>query len=105
MEKGFLSPKGRRRGNGVKEKQGTMSDESAKVIDRTSEVANSYVVTSPAMDEPVVASRNNNGTKDGNVGQGVTPTTTTAPNTGYVPISVHESPTTDNSALIHSRPT
>ncbi|GJV25140.1 hypothetical protein Tco_1377835 [Tanacetum coccineum] len=72
MEKGFLSPKGRGRGNGVKEKQGTMSDESAKVIDRTSEVANSYVVTSPAMDEPVVASRNNKGTKDGKVGQGVT---------------------------------
>ncbi|GKC55947.1 nucleotide-diphospho-sugar transferase [Tanacetum coccineum] len=76
MEKGFLSPN--EKGIG-------------KVINRTNEVANSYVVTSLIMDQHVVASRNNKGTEDGNVGQGVTPTTTTARNTSFVPITFLES--------------
>ncbi|GJX31973.1 hypothetical protein Tco_0241828 [Tanacetum coccineum] len=58
-----------------------MGDESAKVIDCTREVANSYVVMSHAIDEPVVASRNNKGTEDGKVGHGVTLITTTPPST------------------------
>nr|GEX15911.1 reverse transcriptase domain-containing protein [Tanacetum cinerariifolium] len=41
------------------------------------EVKDSVVIL-PTVDEHVVASRNNKGTEDGNVGQGVTPITTTA---------------------------
>ncbi|GKF25850.1 hypothetical protein Tco_0081744, partial [Tanacetum coccineum] len=63
------------------------------------------VVMSLAMDEPVVASGINKGMKDGNVGHNVTPIATIAPNTSSVLVTVHESPTTDNSALIRSGPT
>ncbi|GJX19416.1 hypothetical protein Tco_0222093 [Tanacetum coccineum] len=46
---------------------------------------------------------NTKGTEDGNVGQGVTPITSIAPNTCCVlMIIVHDSPTTGNSALIRS---
>ncbi|GJX35711.1 putative reverse transcriptase domain-containing protein [Tanacetum coccineum] len=58
-----------------------------------------------SVDEPVFAFGNNNGTKEGNVGKCSTPISTTAPNTGSVPIHVHESPTIDNSAPIRSGPT
>ncbi|GKE08916.1 hypothetical protein Tco_1412467 [Tanacetum coccineum] len=60
---------------------------------------------SPVVDEPVVVAGNNKGTEDGNVGHGVTLITIIAPNTGCVPYTIHDSPTTDNYALIRSGPT
>ncbi|GJS46261.1 hypothetical protein Tco_0596382 [Tanacetum coccineum] len=56
-------------------------------------------------DEHVVASGNNMHTEDGNVRQGVTSITTTAPNIGFVSITIHESPATHNFASIRSGPT
>ncbi|GJU15374.1 hypothetical protein Tco_1143340 [Tanacetum coccineum] len=57
------------------------------------------------IDEVYVTESYVKGTEDGNIGQGVTPITTTASNTGSVSITVHESPTTDNPAPTNSRPT
>ncbi|GKC80725.1 hypothetical protein Tco_1131499 [Tanacetum coccineum] len=62
-------------------------------------------VMSPAVDEPVVASVTNNGIKDWNVKQGGTSITTTALNTGFVLITIHDLPTTNNSVPIRSGPT
>nr|GEX63472.1 hypothetical protein [Tanacetum cinerariifolium] len=53
------------------------------------------IVMLPDVDEPVIASGNIKGTEDGNKGQGVTLTTTTALNTCSVMFAVHESPTSD----------
>nr|GFB76003.1 hypothetical protein [Tanacetum cinerariifolium] len=93
MEKGFLRPKRRGRGKGVKEKQSSVMEDPGIVCDHVGG-ATSYVnapssvvpttmenvMMLPAVDEHVVASGNNKGTKDGNARQGVTPITTTAPN-------------------------
>ncbi|GJZ56039.1 reverse transcriptase domain-containing protein [Tanacetum coccineum] len=95
VEKELFKGGGGEGGRGVKEKHNGLSNDTVK----------DNVVMSPAVDEPMVAFGNNKGTKDGNEGQGVIPIITTASNTGSVPITVHESPNTDNSALIRSRPT
>ncbi|GJW06692.1 zinc finger, CCHC-type containing protein [Tanacetum coccineum] len=84
MDRGFLSSKW----GGVKQKKAEVTvntvvnkvnsnDDSGFVNDTTKD----NVVLSSAVDEPMVASGNNKGTKDGNVGPGVTPITTTALNT------------------------
>nr|GEW55736.1 hypothetical protein [Tanacetum cinerariifolium] len=77
-----LKVKGGEVGRGVKEKHNGLSNDTVK----------DNVVMSPAVDEPMVAFRNNQGTKDGNEGQGVTPLIITASNTGSGLITVHESP-------------
>ncbi|GKD37336.1 retrovirus-related pol polyprotein from transposon TNT 1-94 [Tanacetum coccineum] len=60
---------------------------------------------SPAVDEHMAASGNNTGIEDGNVGQGMTPITTTFTYAFIVSITVQESHSTDNSASIRSGPT
>ncbi|GKC97919.1 hypothetical protein Tco_1168194 [Tanacetum coccineum] len=62
------------------------------------------VMMSFVVDEHVVASGNNKDTEDGNVGQGMTPITTTAPNISFILLTIHESPTT-NSSVVCSEPT
>ncbi|GKA53485.1 beta-caryophyllene synthase [Tanacetum coccineum] len=68
------------------------------------------VVVSTAIEK--LDSRNTKGKQEGNVGKTPSSSTgdrsignTTAPNKGFVPISVHESPTSDNFDPIRSRPT
>ncbi|GJS63868.1 hypothetical protein Tco_0678432 [Tanacetum coccineum] len=88
-------------GRSVKKKQHGLANDAAK------DVVNvvSSTVESPAVDEHMVASGNTKGTEDGNVGQGVKSTTTTAPNIGYVLTTIYESPTIDNYGPIRFGPT
>ncbi|GKE22448.1 hypothetical protein Tco_1433960 [Tanacetum coccineum] len=95
MERGFLSQNGGGGGRGVKEKHNGLGNDTTK----------DNVMMSSVVNEHVVAFGNNKGTEDGIVGQGVTSITNTAPNTGYVIVTVHESPITNDSALICSGPT
>ncbi|GJU67221.1 hypothetical protein Tco_1253480 [Tanacetum coccineum] len=88
----FFELEGGGGGRCVKEKHTGLGNDTTKA----------NVVMPHAVDESVVTSGNTKGTKNENVGQGVTPITIVSPNTCCVPITVHESPTTGNSALIHS---
>nr|GEX40757.1 hypothetical protein [Tanacetum cinerariifolium] len=95
MERAFLSQKKGVGGRCVKEKQNGLVNDTTK----------DNVMMSLVVDEPVVASGNNKGTGDGNVGQDVAPVITTAPNIDSVPINDHVSHITDNSNPIRSGPT